>query len=265
MTVEDVDALDPARLESQIRDRGLRLGTPLTWLAEVGSTNDEANRMAAKGAPHGALVVADMQRAGRGRTGRTWHSPAGCNLYFSLLLRPDRPVGELAPITLVAGLAVADGVAKFVSPHEVHLKWPNDVLLSGRKVAGILVEASTTGQQASHLIVGVGINVLQRTFDADIEATATSMAQHSSTSLVRSEVLLAVLEHLTRHTEQFARDGFVGLLDAVRRRDATAGREVRGAAGVGTAEGIEPDGRLRVRLRRGESVLVGTGEIDIVG
>ncbi len=122
-----------------------------------------AAEKAAEGAPEGALIVADEQLGGRGRLGRNWHSPRGQGLYFSLLLRPPIPPAQSMPITLACGLAVARGIGETCG-RRCDLRWPNDVLLSGKKCAGVLVEMAAEGDRVSHVIVGVGVNVNQEAF-----------------------------------------------------------------------------------------------------
>ncbi len=142
------------------RDVQLPPASKLVALDEVDSTNDEARRLAEGGAEEGTLVWGLSQRKGRGRHGRDWASPEG-NLYLSLLLRPDCPPREAAQLSFVAAMALTGALNVLVAPHSrIDFKWPNDVLLNGSKVAGILLEASTTGADAlDWLIVGTGVNV----------------------------------------------------------------------------------------------------------
>lgn len=155
-----------------------RLGRSYEVLPSCGSTNDEVRARAAQGAPEGLVVVADTQTGGRGRLGRTWHSPPGQNLYFSLLLRPALPARAAAPLTLLAGAALA----RTLAAAEAHprLKWPNDLLLPVGshmgKAAGILTEMASAGDGVRHVVLGVGLNVNQRVFPADLCSRATSVA-----------------------------------------------------------------------------------------
>lgn len=128
--------------------------------ASLASTNDEAKRLATAGAPEGSVVLAGEQTAGRGRRGRSWYSPPG-NLYCSLLLRPAVPPGLAAQLSFVAALAVFEAAAGFVAPARLALKWPNDVLLDGRKLAGILLESEGHAGESSWVVVGMGVNLSQ--------------------------------------------------------------------------------------------------------
>src|SRR5258708_37463426 len=144
-----------------IAARGGQLGRPLHLAATTASTNDDAKRAAKAGAPHGATWVAEAQTEGRGRQGRTWTSSSGESLLFSVLVRLDLSPSKVPRVALVAGLAVRDAVARAAPAATVEIKWPNDVLIDGRKVAGILVESVTTasGSGRSHaVVVGIGIN-----------------------------------------------------------------------------------------------------------
>jgi BirA family biotin operon repressor/biotin-[acetyl-CoA-carboxylase] ligase len=259
------DVLDPARLEQELRARGLSLGLPLSVLEQTGSTNDVAATEAMRGAAHGALVLAEQQTAGRGRLGRKWFSPRGQNLYMSLVLRPQAPPERLATITLAIGLAVAEAVAVFVPEAEVQVKWPNDVLIARRKAVGILVEASMCGAEVRHVIAGIGIDVLQTEFDPEIAEIATSIARHASQPVERSSVLLEVLAQLSRRMEQFERAGIEPMLPELHRRDACLGQRVRCVHGVGRGAGIQADGTLRVELDSGEAALVRAGDVELLG
>ena len=163
---------DPRRARGT-RHRRARggLGHPLHLLSATSSTNDEAKRAARLGAPHGSTWVAEFTAAGRGRQGRTWVSPRGENLLFSVLIRSSAPPARLPLVSLVAGLAVAEAVQRAAPSADVRIKWPNDVVVAAgaarlQKVAGILVETSMTGDSRGRVVVGVGVNVHTRAFPA---------------------------------------------------------------------------------------------------
>ena len=171
---------DLARLPGLLRERGMTLGTPLTILDETTSTNDEAKVAAKGGAPHGATWIAELQTAGRGRQGRAWVSPRGENIMLSALVRIVCPPLRVPLMSLVAGLAARDAVARAVADAaRVRLKWPNDVLIDGRKVCGILVEAQFASNQVESIVIGVGMNVHTRVFPEPIRDLATSVALHA--------------------------------------------------------------------------------------
>ena len=222
-----------------------RLGRPRLHLRETGSTNDRARALAVAGAPHGTLVTSGLQTAGRGRQGRTWTTPPGRALLMSLVLRaPDR----------MLPLAAAVAVAETAGP-EAMIKWPNDVLLDGRKVAGILAEARP---QDGWAVLGMGINVALRPddFPEELRASAGSLGLEPRDVEVFLERLLATLER-TLALEPAA------LLDAWRARDALYGREVAWADGTGRAGGIDGDGRLVVALPDGGRTALEAGEVHL--
>ena len=222
-----------------------RLGRPRLHLRETGSTNDRARALAVAGAPHGTLVTTGLQTAGRGRQGRTWTTPPGRALLMSLVLRaPDR----------MLPLAAAVAVAETAGP-EAMIKWPNDVLLDGRKVAGILAEARP---QDGWAVLGMGINVALRPddFPEELRASAGSLGLEPRDVEMVLERLLATLER-TLALEPAA------LLDAWRARDALYGREVAWADGTGRAGGIDGDGRLVVALPDGGRTALEAGEVHL--
>ena len=224
---------------------GARLGRPRLHLRATTSTNDRARELAHAGAPHGTLVTAAEQTAGRGRQGRTWSAPPGSTLLLSVVLR-DPP----ALLPLAAALAVAE-----VAGARAQIKWPNDVLLDGRKVAGILAEGRP---QDGWAVLGVGLNVALRIEDLppDLHDTAGTLGLGRADLEPILERLLAALERTLALDE-------ARLLDAYRARDALRGREVRWAAGHGRAAGIDGAGRLVVELPEGGRTALSAGEVHL--
>jgi len=270
-------APDLERAARAIAERGGRLGAPLSIEEQTGSTNDDAKQGAKAGAPHGAVWLAESQNAGRGRQGRAWVSPRGENLLFSVLLRVTCAPARVPPLSLVAGLAVRDAVAKAVggtSADRVLVKWPNDVVVrrddgSLRKLAGILVESSVSGMKVEHVVIGIGINVHTRDFPEELSAIATSIAlewsPHGPDTPERAEVLADVLANLDRDIEHVAHRG-LGLVHArLEKHDALRGREVESDDGSlsGVADGIDVEGRLRVKTAAGTIVPVTAGEVRL--
>ena len=253
---------DLQRAHDLIRERGIAIGSPLEILGETTSTNDLAKRAAKNGAAHGTTFVADSQTAGRGRQGRAWLSERGDSLLVSVVLRVSCAPAHLPPLSLVAGLAVCDAIAPdvFVAPK---LKWPNDVWLDGKKVAGVLVEASLAGDRVESLVVGVGVNVHTRTFPAEIKAIATSVALHSSTQPDRAMILARLLEALDRDIGPAAKHGLGVVHARIAAIDALKGSTVRGELGEGVAAGIDTDGRLRVRKSDGTTSAWVAGEVHL--
>jgi BirA family transcriptional regulator, biotin operon repressor / biotin---[acetyl-CoA-carboxylase] ligase len=221
----------------------MTLGHPRLHLQTTDSTNDRARELAASGAPHGALVTADVQTAGRGRQGRTWEAPAGSSLLLSLVLRELDPL-----VSLRAGLAVAD-----LAGAGARVKWPNDVLVEGRKVAGVLVEARP---QEGWAVLGIGVNAALDVADLPPELHGTA----GSLGLTDLDAALAeLLEHLTRRLDEPAGEA----LRALAGRDALLDREIAWSGGGGTGAGIDERGRRRVRLADGGETSLEAGEVHL--
>jgi BirA family transcriptional regulator, biotin operon repressor / biotin---[acetyl-CoA-carboxylase] ligase len=221
------------------------LGHPRVHYRVIGSTNARARELAAAGAPHGTLVTAGEQSAGRGRQGRTWTAPPGRALLCSIVIR-DPP--RLLP--LVAGVAVAEVVGQ-----PARLKWPNDVLVDGRKVAGILVEGRP---QEGWAVVGIGLNVALRASDFPVE-----LRERAGTLGLSADAIEPMLDALLGRLEHWIAAPAESVLRAVRERDALRGREVRWAGGGGVAAGVNGDGRLLVETEAG-TVALDAGEVHLV-
>jgi BirA family biotin operon repressor/biotin-[acetyl-CoA-carboxylase] ligase len=222
----------------------MTLGTPRVHLRRTDSTNERARELAMRGAPHGTLVTAGEQTAGRGRQGRTWSAPAGKALLCSLLLR-DPP--RLLP--LAAGVAVAE-----VAGDGALIKWPNDVLIDGRKVAGILVE----GRPQQHwMVLGIGLNVALRREDFPPE-----LRELAGTLGLDDEAIEPMLGRLLAALERWLAASESEVLEAVRARDALLDRQVRWPGGAGRGAGIDGDGRLVVATEEGH-VSLEAGEVHL--
>jgi BirA family transcriptional regulator, biotin operon repressor / biotin---[acetyl-CoA-carboxylase] ligase len=245
------------------------LGRAWRHFADIGSTNDEAAAWA-RGeapAPSGAVVVADAQSKGRGRLGRRWHSPPRESLYFSVVLRPPLPPHRVPPLTLAAGVAVAETLVAFeVTPA---LKWPNDVLLDGKKVAGILTEMSADLDHVHHVVVGIGVNLNTRDFPDDIAAIATSLALARSDggAVSRADFVALLCARLENWVNHFVADGAAPVVAAWKQHARFFGKRVQVTAGrdriEGVAEDLEDDGALRLRLDDGRAYRVVAGEVAL--
>jgi BirA family biotin operon repressor/biotin-[acetyl-CoA-carboxylase] ligase len=169
---------------------GLRFGHPLYLFQRIGSTNDEARRLAQAAAPEGLLVVAEAQTAGRGRAGRRWLTPAGSALAFSLVLRPAIPPAQATRLTMIAGLAVCEAI-ELVTGLPVSLKWPNDIWLAGQKAGGILVETATTAgddQPVEYAVVGIGLNVHEAPPASAVDFPATALSLQAGQPVDRARL-----------------------------------------------------------------------------
>lgn len=243
------------------------LGLERITLDSCDSTNDEAARLAMFGAAHGTIVTADTQLTGRGRLGRRWFSPPGENLYLSCVLRPALEPMHAPPITLAAGVAVADAVAAFAV--QSRLKWPNDVLCRGKKLAGILTEMSTQSGRISHVILGIGVNLATRAFPDDLADSATSLAREGI-EVGRDAFLAKLLPILEIWLDRYFAGGISAIADAWMERAAlTSGvTHVTVATAestiVGRALGLDDQGALRVVDERGQLHHILTGDVMIM-
>lgn len=248
---------------------GLRLGHPVYLFRQIGSTNDEARRMAQADAPEGLMVVAEAQNAGRGRAGRRWVTPAGSALAFSLVLRPAAPPAQAARLTMISGLAVCEAIEQIAGVRAL-LKWPNDVLLAGQKAGGILVESATeagSGGRLEFAIVGIGINVAEAPPPGEVDFPATAVETQAGHPIDRLSLLRAILQRLE------ARYPAITAPDARTLHDAWAARLVWLGQAVlvyttagdyaGQAESTDPDGALVIRLDTGERVRVLAGDVRL--
>lgn len=253
----DIPALDSALT-------GTIYSGKLHFFAVTGSTNTDALADARAGAPHGSVYFADEQLAGRGRGNHAWHSVAGQGLYVSVLLRPHLPAAILPLLPLAAGLAAAEAIRQ-ASGLTVDLRWPNDLLLGPRKTGGILAEAQTEAGSVAFTVVGIGINVHQRSFDPGLATPATSLDLESGRVVDRQALLVSLLESLERETNGLHDPSAARIIPA-RIEEASSwvrGRrvEVHGPqACLGITEGLDDNGFLRVRTSAGV-VQVQTGGI----
>ena len=232
------------------------LGRAIHVLDETSSTNSIAADLAQQGAPHGAVVIAEAQSVGRGRLGRPWHSPHGKNLYCSILLRPtqlpDHAASFLSWIPLLSAAAVARTI-QVMAALRPSLKWPNDVLIVHRKIAGLLCESSGVGTPNACVIVGIGLNINERAdeFPIDLRDQVTSMAIEAGRPFDRTAVLAALLSELEIRYELLVSGKPADVIDEYRMRCATIGQQVRIALGGdevidGLAHSIAADGSLRI-------------------
>ena len=241
-------------------------GLPLYFLPTVGSTNDVAIGLAEDGAPEGTLVVADAQTRGRGRSGQAWQTPPGTALALSLVLRPRQVRTETAwEISVAGALAVADALeTEGAAPS---IKWPNDVLLDGRKFCGILAETVWVGGEAESIVLGIGVNVAlgavpQR---GSLNFPATSLEAELQSTLDRVGLLHDILVRLLKWRPQIATPVFIHTWDA---KLAFKGEpvQIRGESGntvTGILEGLNSDGSLRVDTGQGPPVTVHFGEVHL--
>ena len=238
---------------------------PVLVLDVLDSTNAEARRRAEAGETGPLWIAARRQTAGRGRRGREWASDSG-NLFTTLLMHTDRPAAEAAQVTFVAALAVADLLDAYAPPSLVTIKWPNDVMLAGKKASGVLVESGPAERGGLWLAVGVGVNLAHA--PTDVERPATSLAEHLRGDVAATPDVAVAAETLAKAfavwMERWDTLGFTPVLDAWRRRTQLDGPCVArlGHETVeGVAEGVEADGALRLRLADGRLRIIAAGDV----
>ncbi|MEN6390834.1 MAG: biotin--[acetyl-CoA-carboxylase] ligase [Syntrophomonas sp.] len=235
------------------------------YLQEIDSTNNYAKQLAAKGYPEGTLVIAERQTAGRGRRGRQWHSEPGQCIFMSLILRPSLPLKELSRMTLFIAVAVVDTLERFGIKSGI--KWPNDVLINGRKIAGILTEAVTDMDGIEYIVTGIGLNINNRIadFPEEVRSIATTVREETGRLVPRVEVLQEFLWQLEKSYRQLISGGFNEILEKVRSLSLVIGRDVKidSVNGItsGRAIDIDNDGFLMVRDSMGNIHRVMSGEI----
>ncbi len=235
------------------------LGCQRIELAECGSTNDEAARLARMGARHGTVVIADAQKAGRGRDGRVWESPEG-GLYLSAVLRPTLPLVDVPPMTLAIGIGVCDA-ARSAGAAAV-LKWPNDVLVGGQKLAGVLVEAQSQGGKLDAVIVGIGVNLATAPADRSI-----SLAEAAGRPIERAAFVTSLLGSVERWVDRYIASGLDAIIPAWQERMArglSARATVDGAPLVGSVAGLDRDGSLLLRDEGGNLHRVRSGDVEVM-
>ena len=248
-------------------------GRNILYYDVTDSTNLRIKQAGDEGAPHGTLAVADRQTAGRGRRGRTWESPAGSNIYMSILLRPEIAPNKASMLTLVMALSVAEGIRQCISHPgypALQIKWPNDVIINGKKVVGILTEMSSQIDYINHVTVGVGINVNTTDFPEEIAQTATSLQIECGHSVKRAHLIAAVMERLEENYETFLKTGDLsGLIDRYSALLVNRDRDVRIICMKETYEahavGIDNTGELIVRREDGSVEKINAGEVSVRG
>lgn len=245
------------------------LGRPAIWLDRAGSSSDIAWAWALDGAPHGALVAVGEQEQGRGRQGRRWASPAGGNLYASIVLHPSRPLADMAAFALAAGLACAEALEVLAPGHGIRLKWPNDLLLGDRKLGGLLLESRLA--PAALVVLGLGINLVEPHggWPRELQGRAVALPGGREEPPAVATALLELLPALEAAWGLYSQRGLAPFLPALEARDALAGRPVEAELGGrrlrGRAAGIAPDGALVLELPSGERRPLHAGEVHLVG
>ena len=244
--------------------RGTIFNNNLHHYYKIGSTNSAAMAAAAEGVSHGSVFLAEEQTAGRGRGANSWQSPRSTGIYCSVVLRPEVPPSDILVLSLAAGLAVQSAIQQVDSRVQADLKWPNDLLIDGKKVCGILTEMNAEATRVRYIVVGIGINVNQPSFPRELQATSLQLVTGSEWS--RVELVAALLKSVDREYRSLVEDpdSRQAILQRFAEKSSwVVGKKVRieenGSAFEGTTEGLDSRGFLLVRSGHGlQTVLSGT-------
>ncbi|MBN1662909.1 MAG: biotin--[acetyl-CoA-carboxylase] ligase [Deltaproteobacteria bacterium] len=257
--------------EATLKERlaGKLIGRQVHFLEEIGSTNDYAFKLAHDGAPEGAVVIAESQTSGKGRMNRVWQSPPRRNLYTSIVFRPPVEPAAASQITLVAGVAAAQTLASYC-PGRAAIKWPNDVMIGGRKACGILTEMKTAGNGVEFVVVGIGVNINIRKEELDeaFREHSTSVREEVGGPVSRLDMAVQLYENLERLYARFIREGFAGIRQLWLDNTDMVGKAIRVAfrddIKEGRVAGIDHDGALLLGNNPGETVRIIAGDATII-
>lgn len=266
--------LDPVSIENIVSTECF--GKRIIYFEEVDSTNLVAKQLGKQEGTHGILVVAEKQNAGRGRLGRNWSSPKGSGIYLSLVLQPEINPEHAAMLTIIAALAVNQGIRK-TTGIESYIKWPNDIVINGKKVCGILTEMSSVNEKLECVVIGIGINVSQMSFPKELKSMATSLQMEGKKDVDRSELIINIMNYLEMYYKSFIKEkSLQPIVGEYNSFLVNMGRQVRilddAASYTGTALGINESGALLVNTEeiiQGEKKsvikMVVSGEVSVRG
>lgn len=263
--IRSPDLLLPFEIKLNLRTRWM--GRRIHYFQKLDSTNSKAYDLALKGAREGEIVIAESQKRGRGRLGRKWFSPPSLNLYLSVILRPKIPPHQASLLTLMAAVAAAEAIEKY-SGLKPLIKWPNDILLRNRKVAGLLNEIRSEGDRIDFVILGIGVNLNMKEtqFPEKIRSLATSLKIEKGESISRKDFLQTLLKALEEWYEIFLKEGGERILKVWREKSKIKGRAIRvtsfGQSLTGRAVDVDSEGALILRIRKGERRRIVAGDIE---
>lgn len=265
--IESPDILTKEELSSMIDTEWA--GQTVYYFDQIDSTNIRAKQLGEGGVPHGTLIVAGQQNAGRGRRGRTWESPPGVSIYMSIVLRPEMSPVKAPMLTLVMALSAADSLKEYTGL-DVQIKWPNDIVLNGKKLVGILTEMSTEMDYINHVVIGVGINVNTERLPEELEEKATSLRLETGRIIRRSEIIASIMKRFEENYQLFMEtQGLRQMQEKYNSLLINREKEVRilGAKEEYTAYalGINEKGELLVRRDNGKIETVLAGEVSVRG
>jgi len=249
------------------KQKNKTIGRKIHFLTSLDSTNTKALELAKNGAPEGTVVISDSQGKGRGRLGRRWVSPSGKNLYTSIILRPPVPPEKAQTLTLLSAVAAAETIEAFI-PQKPHLKWPNDILIEGKKVCGILTEMSSETDRINHVVVGIGVNInmdMKKT-PSEIKGIATSVAQQRGSRVSRADFAALLYSNFEKWYKKFIKEGPPPVFEAWRGYFQGEGKPIKvkgfSKSITGICLGIDNEGALIVREKTGNIERVVSGDVE---
>lgn len=265
--IDKPDILSKEEIESQMDTEVF--GKRVVYFDEIDSTNIYAKKLGEEANSHGTLVVADRQIQGKGRRGRDWISPKGSGIWMTLILKPNLNPAQASMITLVAGLSVSSAINTLYSVQSF-IKWPNDIVINGKKICGILTEMSTEFDYINHLVVGIGINVNTEEFPGELKNIATSITKECGKTILRSELISAIMKEFEFYYNIFMKtSNLEKLMEDYNERLVSKDRDVviieAGSKYEARALGINKSGELRIKTKDGEEKNVFSGEVSVRG
>lgn len=263
----EMDFVDEAHIARYLTTE--HFGRHVHYEKEVGSTQLVASELVKQGAPHGTVVIAETQTAGRGRMARMWDSAEGKGIWMTIILRPDVPPHQAPQFTLVTAVAVVNAMKALYKNFKPEIKWPNDILINGKKSTGILTEMLAEADRVQALLIGIGINVNQQMsdFPEDLQSIATSLSIEEGKPLDRAQLVAMICSYLEQYTNQYVEQGFGRLKVLWEEASGTIGKNIRATTVrevfEGKAIGITEDGVLQIQLPNGDIQGVYSADIEI--
>lgn len=261
------DIMTPSAILTELQTQ--RLGQNIVYFDTVDSTQRIAHQLAREGKGHGTVVVADEQTGGKGRLGREWFSPSGTGIWISMIIRPELPLHAVPQLTLLSAVAITKGIRE-LTELDVKIKWPNDLLLHGKKICGILTELNAEADRVNYVIIGFGLNVnhSERDFPDDLRQIATSLAMEKGTQLERAKLIARILENWEKLYQHYCEHGFELIKTLWETYAISIGKQIvartLNGSFQGEAVGITHEGVLLLKDENGQVHKIYSADIDPV-